>query len=177
MGSQLSCDTLGFITELSSLEFIRNKNLIELGQLAMREQLEVAEIFFPMRWFCWFSGKEGALATRPFVALTFLLLLLCSLPHLHSFSHLYFWTWWLFSFSSGKLLCQWNWCCFDAIIFIMSVAGLASPSVRVACAGWVTAPLTFESLACKYRSLTSSSLSICYPTVLNTKHLQCFGWN
>lgn len=61
MGSQLFRDAVGFITELSSPEFIRNRNLIELGQLAMREQLEVAEMLFLRRQSCSFS-RTGELS-------------------------------------------------------------------------------------------------------------------
>lgn len=107
MGSQLFHDAVGFITELSSPEFIRNKNLIELGQLAMREQLEVAEMLFLRRQFCSFSRtwelsppSHSPRALRlpcQFVAPIFLLILLCSLSLCIRLASC-FSAWWLFFF-------------------------------------------------------------------------------
>lgn len=58
--SQLLRGTGGFITGLSSPEFIRNKNLIELRQLSMQEQLPVADVLSPRRQVCLFDRTEGA---------------------------------------------------------------------------------------------------------------------
>lgn len=48
------CDGAGLMTELSSMESIRNNNLIELRELSMRRQLQVVVVFCQRRQFCWF---------------------------------------------------------------------------------------------------------------------------
>lgn len=183
MGSQLFHDTVGLITELSLPEFIRNKNLIELGQLPMREQLEVAEIFFLRSQFCLFSGNKGAFPARLLTTgASAALPVCCSNFSVDSslFPSPFVLSWppifelgGCFSFSSGKLLHQLNWYCFYAVIFIMSVAGFTSPVSlchfcwvdRLAAAVPLAIPHQFLSLPYKYWSVVSSSLPIFCPTV------------
>lgn len=136
--SQLLHGTGGFITGLSSPEFIRNKNLIELRQLSMQEQLPVADVLSPRRQVCLFDRTEGARpATDPGLPCQ-VLLGACWVspapfpfpgcrPSIFEHSCL--------SFSSGKLLHQLNWYCLCAVIFMMSVAAFASLSACVTAAG------------------------------------------
>ena len=174
--SQLFHDSVGFMTKLSSPEFIRNKSLIELGQLLMREQLEVAEILFLRSQFCLFSRNVGAFparlltmgaaAARPVCCSDFsvdsplfpfslcIWLASCS------------WTWWLFLLFLWKLLHQLNWYCFYGVIFFMSVAVSLSLLCRVdglAAAVQLAFPHHFVSLPYKYWSVVSSSLPVFCP--------------
>lgn len=134
----------------------------------MREQLEVAEIFFPRRRFCLFSRNEGAFPARLLTTGAPAALPVCcsdfsvdSPPLLSPFAFGWppvFELDGCFSFSSGKLLHQLNWYCFYAVIFIMSVAGFTSPVSlchfcwvdRLAAAVPLAFPHQFVSLPCKY---------------------------